>query len=181
VTPRSARRRCAQRSPSSSWCAQTPCPTLSQPYMRPAPHPAHPALNGCAALNGMCAGRCARLTSGAARVQDENTPASRSWFTWRDTLHIVDIVCCCAVLFPIVWSIAHLRAAAAVRRRPLYAGRARRACRARRAPAARRCGSAGGSPALLRARRGRPRGGRRRQRAEPQRPRRPTARRRATC
>lgn len=47
-------------------------------------------------------------------AQDENTPASRSWFTWRDILHIVDIACCCAVLFPIIWSISHLRAAAAV-------------------------------------------------------------------
>ncbi|KAK9809725.1 hypothetical protein WJX73_010815 [Symbiochloris irregularis] len=44
-------------------------------------------------------------------VLDENTPVSRSWFTWRDILHLVDIVCCCAVLFPIVWSIKHLREA----------------------------------------------------------------------
>ena len=27
-------------------------------------------------------------------------------------LHLVDIVCCCAILFPIVWSIRHLRQAA---------------------------------------------------------------------
>ena len=26
-------------------------------------------------------------------------------------LHLVDIVCCCAILFPIVWSIKHLREA----------------------------------------------------------------------
>lgn len=42
-------------------------------------------------------------------VLDEYTPAARSWFTWRDILHLVDIICCCAVLFPIVWSIKHLR------------------------------------------------------------------------
>ena len=28
---------------------------------------------------------------------------------WRDILHMVDIVCCCAILFPIVWSIKQLR------------------------------------------------------------------------
>lgn len=44
-------------------------------------------------------------------VLDENTPASRSWFTWRDILHLIDIVCCCMVLFPIVWSIKHLKEA----------------------------------------------------------------------
>lgn len=40
---------------------------------------------------------------------DEFTPAAESWFTWRDILHVVDIVCCCLVLFPIVWSIKQLR------------------------------------------------------------------------
>ena len=32
---------------------------------------------------------------------------------WRDIFRIVDILCCCAILFPIVWSIRHLRQAAA--------------------------------------------------------------------
>jgi hypothetical protein len=45
---------------------------------------------------------------------DETTPASRSWFSWRDLWHVVDILCCCAVLFPIVWSIRQLREAADV-------------------------------------------------------------------
>ena len=40
--------------------------------------------------------------------------ACRSWFTWRDILHVVDIICCCAILFPIVWSINHLRKASQV-------------------------------------------------------------------
>ena len=31
---------------------------------------------------------------------------------WRDILHLVDIVCCCLVLFPIVWSIKQMREAA---------------------------------------------------------------------
>jgi hypothetical protein len=43
---------------------------------------------------------------------DEFTPAAESWFTWYDILHLVDIVCCCLVLFPIVWSIKQLRDAA---------------------------------------------------------------------
>ncbi len=67
-------------------------------------------------------GQCSQLLCGTVQVcaevaiviLDENTPASRSWFTWRDILHLVDIICCCAILFPIVWSIKHLREAAGV-------------------------------------------------------------------
>lgn len=36
--------------------------------------------------------------------------------SWRDILHVVDIVCCCLVLFPIVWSIKQLRDASGERR-----------------------------------------------------------------
>lgn len=36
----------------------------------------------------------------------------QGWFTWRDIFHLLDIICCCAILFPIVWSIKHLREAA---------------------------------------------------------------------
>ena len=46
-------------------------------------------------------------------VIDESMPGTRSWFTWADILHIVDLICCCLVLFPIVWSINSLREAAA--------------------------------------------------------------------
>lgn len=42
-------------------------------------------------------------------VMDETTPASKNWFSWRDIWHVVDILCCCAILFPIVWSIRHMR------------------------------------------------------------------------
>ena len=42
----------------------------------------------------------------------ENGPAVKGWFTWRDVFHLLDIICCCAILFPIVWSIRHLRQAA---------------------------------------------------------------------
>ena len=60
-----------------------------------------------------CTQICAEV---AIVILDEATPASRNWITWRDILHLVDIVCCCAVLFPIVWSIKHLREASEVRR-----------------------------------------------------------------
>ena len=42
-------------------------------------------------------------------VLDETAPGSQAYLTWRDVLHLVDIICCCAILFPIVWSIRHLR------------------------------------------------------------------------
>lgn len=42
-------------------------------------------------------------------ITDELTPASPTWFSWRDIWHIVDILCCCAVLFPIVWAIRQMR------------------------------------------------------------------------
>lgn len=42
-------------------------------------------------------------------VMDEESPSALDWFTWRDIFHLVDIICCCAILFPIVWSIKSLR------------------------------------------------------------------------
>jgi len=45
-------------------------------------------------------------------VLDETTPGSAGWLTWRDILHLLDMVCCCVILLPIVWSIRHLRLAA---------------------------------------------------------------------
>lgn len=47
-------------------------------------------------------------------VMDETTPAARGWFSFRDIFHVIDILCCCAVLFPIVWSIKKLREASEV-------------------------------------------------------------------
>lgn len=44
-------------------------------------------------------------------IVDEESPAVKDWMTWRDVLHLVDLICCAAVLFPIVWSIKHLREA----------------------------------------------------------------------
>ncbi|EFJ50954.1 hypothetical protein VOLCADRAFT_80028 [Volvox carteri f. nagariensis] len=44
-------------------------------------------------------------------ITEEESPSVKDWFTWRDVFHLVDIICCCAILFPIVWSIKHLREA----------------------------------------------------------------------
>ncbi|XP_021905116.1 protein GPR107 [Carica papaya] len=45
-------------------------------------------------------------------VIDENGPYGHDWITWKQIFLLVDVVCCCAVLFPIVWSIKNLREAA---------------------------------------------------------------------
>lgn len=48
----------------------------------------------------------------AAVVIDETGPARKYWVTWTKLLLLLDVICCCAVLFPIIWSIKHLREAA---------------------------------------------------------------------
>lgn len=48
----------------------------------------------------------------AAVVIDETGPARKYWVTWTQLLLLLDVICCCAVLFPIIWSIKHLREAA---------------------------------------------------------------------
>ncbi|KIZ03372.1 hypothetical protein MNEG_4587 [Monoraphidium neglectum] len=45
---------------------------------------------------------------------DEESPAMRDWIAWRDVFHLVDIACCAAILFPILWQMKHLREAATV-------------------------------------------------------------------
>lgn len=45
-------------------------------------------------------------------VIDETGPYGQDWITWKQVFLLVDVVCCCAVLFPIVWSIKNLREAA---------------------------------------------------------------------
>lgn len=49
------------------------------------------------------------LANLAIIITSEESPAFNAWLTWKDILHLVDIVCCCAVLFPIMWSIRKLR------------------------------------------------------------------------
>ncbi|KAM1376805.1 hypothetical protein PS1_038780 [Malus domestica] len=45
-------------------------------------------------------------------VIDETSPFGQDWVTWKQVFLLVDVICCCAVLFPIVWSIKNLREAA---------------------------------------------------------------------
>ena len=45
-------------------------------------------------------------------VIDETGPFEQEWVTWKQVFLLVDVICCCAVLFPIVWSIKNLREAA---------------------------------------------------------------------
>eukprot|EP00741_Cyanophora_paradoxa_P025258 tig00000361_g24377.t1 len=51
------------------------------------------------------------LANIAAAVVEEKLPGDRGWFKWQDAFKLLDIICCCAILFPIVWSIRHLREA----------------------------------------------------------------------
>lgn len=47
-------------------------------------------------------------------IVDEAAPGSVGWFTWKDIFRLVDIICCGAVLIPIIWSIKHLREASQI-------------------------------------------------------------------
>ncbi|KAE8699845.1 hypothetical protein F3Y22_tig00110569pilonHSYRG00069 [Hibiscus syriacus] len=42
-------------------------------------------------------------------VVDETSPFGEDRVTWKQVFLLVDVICCCAVLFPIVWSIKNLR------------------------------------------------------------------------
>lgn len=54
-----------------------------------------------------------QIVANAAQVAiDESGPYARDWMAWKQLFLLVDVVCCCAVLFPIVWSIKNLREAA---------------------------------------------------------------------
>jgi len=44
-------------------------------------------------------------------VIGETGPARRGWIAWTRVFLLVDVVCCCAVIFPILWSIRGLREA----------------------------------------------------------------------
>ncbi|KAH7420822.1 hypothetical protein KP509_13G024500 [Ceratopteris richardii] len=52
------------------------------------------------------------LANIATVVIGETGFSDKNWLTWTQLLLLVDVICCCAVLFPIVWSIKHLREAA---------------------------------------------------------------------
>eukprot|EP00250_Pteridium_aquilinum_P002280 c12478_g1_i1 orf=553-1872(-) len=52
------------------------------------------------------------LANIATVVVGETGLSGKNWLTWKQLFLLVDVICCCAVLFPIVWSIKHLREAA---------------------------------------------------------------------
>uniref|UniRef100_A0ACD5W4A9 Uncharacterized protein n=1 Tax=Avena sativa TaxID=4498 RepID=A0ACD5W4A9_AVESA len=45
----------------------------------------------------------------AAAVVGETGPFLQEWVTWNQIFLFVDVACCCAVLFPVVWSMRSLR------------------------------------------------------------------------
>lgn len=49
------------------------------------------------------------LANIASIVIGETGPFIRDWVTWNQVFLLIDIVCCCAIIFPIVWSIRSLR------------------------------------------------------------------------
>ncbi|XP_057970345.1 protein CANDIDATE G-PROTEIN COUPLED RECEPTOR 7-like [Malania oleifera] len=49
------------------------------------------------------------LANIASIVIGETGPFIKDWVTWNQVFLLVDIVCCCAIIFPIVWSIKSLR------------------------------------------------------------------------
>lgn len=51
------------------------------------------------------------LANIALVVVADKAPGSVAYARWSDVLHIVDLLCCAAVLAPIFWSITHLRQA----------------------------------------------------------------------
>ncbi|KAK7267561.1 hypothetical protein RIF29_20238 [Crotalaria pallida] len=49
------------------------------------------------------------LANLASVVIGETGPFIKQWVTWNQVFLLVDIICCCAIIFPIVWSIRSLR------------------------------------------------------------------------
>ncbi|KAK4772865.1 hypothetical protein SAY87_027884 [Trapa incisa] len=49
------------------------------------------------------------LANIASIVIGETGPFIKDWVTWNQVFLLVDIICCCAIMFPIVWSIRSLK------------------------------------------------------------------------
>ncbi|KAI3995798.1 hypothetical protein MKX01_007277 [Papaver californicum] len=49
------------------------------------------------------------LANLASVVIGETGPFIKDWVTWNQVFLLVDIVCCCSIIFPIVWSIRSLK------------------------------------------------------------------------
>lgn len=47
----------------------------------------------------------------ASVIIGESGPSKKDWLTWNQIFLLIDIVCCCTVFFPIIWSIRSLREA----------------------------------------------------------------------
>eukprot|EP01087_Luapelamoeba_hula_P021240 TRINITY_DN738_c0_g1_i1.p1 TRINITY_DN738_c0_g1~~TRINITY_DN738_c0_g1_i1.p1 ORF type:complete len:448 (-),score=64.69 TRINITY_DN738_c0_g1_i1:84-1427(-) len=54
------------------------------------------------------------ISNVAMVIIEEAVPGSQGWFTWKEIFRLVDIICCGAILVPIIWSIKHLRDAAQI-------------------------------------------------------------------
>ncbi|KAJ6434163.1 hypothetical protein OIU84_017807 [Salix udensis] len=44
----------------------------------------------------------------------ETGPATKDWWTWNQIFLLIDVICCCAVFFPLVWSIRNLKEASKI-------------------------------------------------------------------
>ncbi|KAL8099345.1 hypothetical protein AgCh_031847 [Apium graveolens] len=44
----------------------------------------------------------------ASVIIGETGPATKGWFRWNEIFLIIDVICCCTVIFPIAWSIRSL-------------------------------------------------------------------------
>jgi|EP00670_Eutreptiella_braarudii_P004225 hypothetical protein len=53
------------------------------------------------------------VDSVAVVIEDNLNEGNAAWATWRDIRRILDVIACCAVLLPVVWSIRNLREATA--------------------------------------------------------------------
>lgn len=53
------------------------------------------------------------LANVAEIIIEESEEGSLEHSTWRDIFILVDLLCCAAILFPVVWSIRHLQEASA--------------------------------------------------------------------
>ncbi|KAJ3434823.1 hypothetical protein M0812_01945 [Anaeramoeba flamelloides] len=54
------------------------------------------------------------MTNVALIIVEETSPGTQSYFTWWDLLKFFDLICVCSILFPIIWSINHLKSTAKV-------------------------------------------------------------------
>jgi hypothetical protein len=44
-------------------------------------------------------------------VIGETGPTGRDWIVWNQVFLLVDVICCCTIFFPVIWSIRSLREA----------------------------------------------------------------------